>query len=260
MKSMKVMVALFAVLGLVGLANAATIPFSDDLDSQGGTLSSGGWTGLPSGEWCAGASGPVSPLNIVAGGPGTSTQAAEGNYLVSQIKFSPGIGSGQVQVGFDFYNNGSRLHMAIFGDGNVDDNDHHTGLVIINGQNYTGWNYRIGEGQGGVEDTDWENWASSTMSVQNDWQRIIIDIDFGTNSLAYSVQDVDDDNGGLLGSPTALWNNSGSSIMPFATLDRLGFAIWAAGNLVDNPYITPEPVTLSILALGAGLALMRRRR
>ena len=106
--------------------------------------------------------------------------------------------------------------------------------------------------------------AAPVFPVDN-WHRTKFQLNLSTGQMDIDWIDINDSTGAEIGG----WSSMYSGDMPIDSFDYLELATWAQGYLgggpnyirqFDNLVVTPEPVTLGLLALGAGLFLMRRRR
>ena len=87
------------------------------------------------------------------------------------------------------------------------------------------------------------------------WVELVIDVNMNAGTGTGTLNDVDDNTGAFI-SQLLQYNYAAPG---FASIQAAGALTnwWGDG---DNFASTPEPVTLSILALAGGLALLRRRR
>ena len=261
--------ALFAVLGLVGVASGASLGVTDNMDSYSpiSNLFGGPPIWFPSKGWSIGNGTLNQSLNVIAGTtPDGGNQGAVNTWpgtgswgSASGINFD-GVTTGHFQVGIDWRADGVKASIGIMGDGYGDTGgfDHVAQWMTWPGQTDQSW--VVFQGPGVLEDL---NLGAGTNIPANDWWRIWYDIDMdaASNGLTLYKQDIDDATGALTGSPIVLH----SSDMPFTSFDF--FEICAIGNEestpnFDNFFSTaiPEPMTLSLLALGGVLVLFRRMR
>ena len=92
------------------------------------------------------------------------------------------------------------------------------------------------------------------------WVELVIDFDEDSGSPGTAtLNDVNDTTGAFISQILQL---TFPAAPPWAVADNLVAALSVGSSSLgqDNFVVTPEPVTMSILALGAGLVLLRRRR
>ena len=263
---MKKLVAVLVVLGLAGVANAA---FIEDFESltPGNINGQNGWTDTGMGAWYR-ANYPASvgtdgiganpQAGIATGDPrwmgyaghDVSGIATAGGFTLTALTGTIVAGGGNTGIIVGDY----RLIGTGNGDGVPNLADHiylqsnHAGYTYVAAYNdWVGDSTEIGPDDGG------------DMRVYG-WYLEKLELDFGAGTFTASVADADDTTGAQIGP----WVDLVTKALPDgldspAEVVSAGFYVhkdvW-----VDEFTATPEPVTLSILVLGAGLALLRRRR
>jgi len=263
---MKKYLVLLVVLAMAGIASgSAIIPSTHDIESltpgltvhgQGGFVF--GYTyGTTSGDVVSG--GPAGTQAIGAGTGGTMGGAA------MQIIGGTGLVDITLDLGSKGGANGIRKEVLLVGDGTW---GAQTALVSMT--NF----FQTTVYQGAYKTCYWSV-RGNGLDTANDplgaippanWTQIHLRADIAANTLLVEIWDIDDSLGTIIGTAPVCTVYNGAS--PFATsLDAIEFGgdwAWVPGGYgmatFDNLVITPEPVTLGLLALGAGMFLVRRRR
>ena len=266
---MKKLVAIVVILGLAGVANA---DFYDDFDT--------GWT---QGDSIVGNNGWVDfydegagTVDLYIGAAGTGIASTKGSICsssrggiardITADKSGDSYTASVVMSGLDS-DAGGRLHVGAAGHLTSATAQPDEYLIHATSTDVTialrsggGWNYHWWPNMSAWPYTavDWSNWIAS---------KIVIDTDYAHAFIA----EVDGTTGALLGSwvdlgrfPNVGENSTASGPLTgpstvFFTPAEAAVQHYNA-NTADNFASTPEPVTLSLLALGAGLVLLRRRR
>ena len=270
MKSMKVIVALFAVLGLVGIASGAAItnPYSDDFTGYTTNTSwptQGNWVtplngGSPGG---VAADGKTWTGGIGAGSAGGGSATGGGTYEGAGIEIAP-ISTGVVDISV-LMQNAYRTNIFLEGDGNQGEGDvpltaSYMWIDFPKSNDQFNWQVR------GFWDVDTETYGVTGSGhapgpVEDNWFELHYYLDFNAHTLLVEWRDVDNTTGLPTGS--GAYNLICSTGLPFTSLTWWEYTDqWTSGEvaMVDNFVLTPEPVTMSILAIGAGLSLILRRR
>ena len=284
---MKKVAVIFLVLGLAGAVQAA---FIDDFDSgwaQGDTIvGSNGW--LPyfegGGEFASGEiGGDGSGIGTTKGGIENTVSQSQGAANTAGLTryITDDFVNGQLTVQSLFRvsaGGGARLEVA------PEENlTTATGGTVSGGypENYIAYKVQMNSdgnafwgtsGGGNPVAWDYGNFPGDQFARWNPgaagWVAMKIHLDLndvdndGLTRSAY-WSDVDDATG--LGAWNYLGEFPGGEIA-LSDLDVVGVVVWdtnaGAGGTVafDNFSSTPEPMTLNLLALGAGLTLLRRRR
>ena len=251
---MKKLVAILIVLGLAGFASGANIiPLYDDFESYTPGALLGGpynWTTGVAGP----SGGPAGPVNIGGGGPiGTqATYNLGATHAGSSLAFDP-ISTGIVDINLNIHSIINRVVLLLGGDGYAGtDNYFLITFAIPNVYDYCPY---WAKGRG----LDDESFLGRNLNIPaDDWSDVNFHMDFGANNLLVQWEDIDDDTGASMGTG---WTTVYDGGLPFFAFDYFELGGKVPGEPAsDNLRIIPEPVTLSILALGAGLALLRRRR
>ena len=248
---MKKCLVLLAVLAMAGVASgAAIIPSTHDIESLTPGISVHGQGGFEAGKTYGTIAG-----NVVAGGP-AGAQAIGGSYGPDFGGAAMQIvgGTGVVDITLDFGDKW-RKEFSIEGDGQWGNGTNYFQLLIYQ-NSYSAYDPIWGiQGNGLSKEKTWD---PGSLPPAN-WCELHVHSDIAANTLLVELYDIDDSLGTRIGGPTHIVYNGPS---PFATsLDVIEFGNWYPTAAFDNLVITPEPVTLSLLALGGGLlALLRRRR
>ena len=255
---------MFAVLGLVGVASAVSLPFNEDFEGFSlGTLDSNGWTTATNGNWIPTTIG--GPMDIVGGGPNGANAAqnpiAGSSYYASSVPVNS-VASGVVDIYVNLKTDGHRSSLVAAGDGNAGNASNRSFFSITFFSAYDYAPYSI-VGQG--NELEGLLLAQGIVPPDNDWVDVHIELDMDTPSLMVEWEDIDDTTGASLGTgwttvlDGSLHTNGG---LPFLAFDYFEIGGKAGnGPNFDNirMMMVPEPTTLSMLVMGAGLALLRRR-
>ena len=255
---MKKLVAIVVILGVAGLAQAAA---SDDFDT--------GWTAsdtvVGSHGWVAGYfSNPNPSASPVIGAAGTGIDNTMSVSLVGLGTRAIGRDvSGDVVGGhwtgsmmIDLFTEGAEDFRLYVG---KDTSMESTGVdESVDYMMHVGSNGTMTAGRHEHPGNPWSyNWldVGSWDPVAAGWVQAVVDIDMNGGTSTATLNDVDDDTGAFI---SQLLTLDFPAPPPFDELNAISivgrFSLW------DNFNSTPEPVTLAILALGSGLALLRRRR
>ena len=238
---MKKLVALFAVLAIAGMASGASIPWSYDFEADSAERIT-----PANGNHYGGGGGVLSGLSV--GGPiGSQAQYGNGGGPFGGSGFAFTQTTGVVDLTCQF-NSGSRKHIFLEGDGVHGDGDGVLMLTVYPSA-YGTLNYNV---KGNGLDT-----TGSVAQAPTHWWELHVNMDFGTNSMLAEWYDVDDSLGTQIGGATTIYSGG----IPFTSFSYFeGVQNWGATAIMDNLVVTPEPVTLSLLGVGVGLFLLRRRR
>ena len=257
---MKKLVTILLVLALAGVANAS---FTDDFESYANfsviagqnnwvtsyqemtvvddciaraAVGRNGTQGLEE-HWLApgGASNGGGAARSVTGDVGTSAYSVSIEY--SQFT-DPSKGQGFIYAGDTTSLIGGTTNNAIW--------------VQVYANGNIGWFQR-----GGATNSEFEG-AGTYVRATHGWVRLQIDVTGldSTPSALLSVIDINDGTGADIGT---IASHTFNSNLP--TFQAAAFRQFDQGwSSLDNFSSTPEPATLIVLSLGAGLAMLRRRR
>ena len=269
---MKKLLAILVILGLAGVANAAFFEDFEGYTADAQLVGSGGWTDSGFGGWYranypawtrtplglgagpnAGAPGPGGPSTPWMGyaGRDVTGDATASGYTLEMLTGGVGPGNNGLIIGDN----------RLIGTGNPDSVANPADHIYIQ-SNHAGYTYIDAWDDGVNDSTELTPGGSPAGDMTGlGWYRVKWELDFsGTPSASAYIGDADDTTGALL----AGWTLLATKTLPDgldtpAEVAAAGFHAHKTG-FVDQFSSTPEPVTLSILALGAGLALLRRRR
>jgi len=252
---MKKFVALFVVLGMAGLASGVpiTLGYADDFEgyAPGTLVGQGPWVSPLNGSGIGSADAADAIVDV--GGIGTGVQAAYGggSWAGAGVVIT-GANSGLVDLNVMIDSAPtSRKMIYLEGDGQQGSAINYLQMTMFNDA-YGGlyWN-AAGNGVG-------EGSPTPPNPAGVGWYEMHFNLDFDGNSMTVEWRDVDDSTGAGLGGWTPLIGPIG---IPFTELTSFNYACTFNGtDILDNFSLTPEPITLSLLALGAGLFFVRRRR
>lgn len=239
---MKKLLAIVLVLGLAGLANAAWLEDYESYTPPEPVADQGAWLagGTGAGDWWLTGSATHAGLGI-NGSISAGSGGVEGNHI--NMSFD----SGTTTINYLVKSEAGDRGAFVFGQEAYGAGSWYANGFSIDYQ--AGWNVAT------IDNDAWTQIGGTANPDTWGWHEIEMSVNMDDRSAYVKIRDVDD----TTGAPTTAWGTPvvvAAGGIPNKTIQYFSTG-HKSGMLIDG---LPEPMTLSVLALGGLAALLRRRR